>query len=134
MMKLFPKHLQDMERILPDATAQGVIEQLGTVYPAKGTPIARVALFRAPAVSYQSTPLICCTPVSDFIARMQLQILPHLLIAVLFIGADILSEPRWRLDEVIPYKSLLILFMLRSYISCILVLTQDARGIIHAQL
>ncbi|MGG3283301.1 (Fe-S)-binding protein [Paenibacillus solani] len=46
MMKLFPKHLQDMERILPDATAQGVIEQLGTVYPAKGTPIARVALFR----------------------------------------------------------------------------------------
>ncbi|KKO52665.1 (Fe-S)-binding protein [Paenibacillus sp. DMB20] len=46
IMRLFPKHLQDMERILPDVTAKGVIEQLGTVYPAKGAPIARVALFR----------------------------------------------------------------------------------------
>lgn len=46
MMKLFPRHLQQMERILPDASANGVVEQLGTIYPAKGTPIARVALFR----------------------------------------------------------------------------------------
>lgn len=46
IMRLFPKPLRDMERILPDATAQGVIEQLGTVHPAKGAPIARVALFR----------------------------------------------------------------------------------------
>jgi len=46
VMRLFPKHLRDMERILPDATANGVVEQLGTVYPAKGDPIARVALFR----------------------------------------------------------------------------------------
>ncbi|MBT2766023.1 (Fe-S)-binding protein [Paenibacillus sp. ISL-20] len=46
MMKLFPRHLQQMESILPDAGAHGVVEKLGTVYPAKGTPIARVALFR----------------------------------------------------------------------------------------
>lgn len=46
MMKLFPKHLQEMEAVLPDATSKGVIEQLGTFYPAKGEAIARVALFR----------------------------------------------------------------------------------------
>lgn len=46
IMKLFPKHLQEMEAVLPEATSKGVIEQLGTFYPAKGKAIARVALFR----------------------------------------------------------------------------------------
>lgn len=46
MMRLFPKHLREMEQILPDATGKGVVERLGTVYPAKGGKIARVALFR----------------------------------------------------------------------------------------
>nr|WP_281273405.1 (Fe-S)-binding protein [Cohnella lupini] len=46
MMKLFPEHLREMEQILPDATGKGVVERLGTVYPAKGEAIARVALFR----------------------------------------------------------------------------------------
>ncbi|MCR2806443.1 (Fe-S)-binding protein [Paenibacillus soyae] len=46
VMKLFPEHLREMEAILPEATSKGVVEQLGTLYPAKGTPIARVALFR----------------------------------------------------------------------------------------
>lgn len=46
MMRLFPKHMREMERILPDATGKGVVERLGTVYPAKGETIARVALFR----------------------------------------------------------------------------------------
>jgi glycolate oxidase iron-sulfur subunit len=46
MLRLFPKHMQEMERILPNASASGVVERLGTVYPAKGERIARVALFR----------------------------------------------------------------------------------------
>ncbi|WP_372632149.1 (Fe-S)-binding protein [Cohnella sp.] len=46
IMKLFPKHLREMEQILPDATGKGVVERLGAVYPAKGEKIARVALFR----------------------------------------------------------------------------------------
>ncbi|MFC5530712.1 (Fe-S)-binding protein [Cohnella yongneupensis] len=46
VMKLFPKHIREMERILPAATGRGVVEQLGTFYPAQGVPIARVALFR----------------------------------------------------------------------------------------
>ncbi|OMF23251.1 glycolate oxidase [Paenibacillus sp. FSL H8-0548] len=46
MMQLFPAHMREMEQVLPDATAKGVVEQLGTVYPAKGERIARVALFR----------------------------------------------------------------------------------------
>ncbi|MFD0586588.1 (Fe-S)-binding protein [Paenibacillus sp. GCM10027627] len=46
MMKLFPRHLQEMEAILPDAAVKGVVERLGTFYPAKGEPVARVALFR----------------------------------------------------------------------------------------
>lgn len=45
-MRLFPKHLREMESILPEATGRGVIEQLGTFYPSKGAPIARAALFR----------------------------------------------------------------------------------------
>ncbi|MBP1993270.1 (Fe-S)-binding protein [Paenibacillus eucommiae] len=47
IMKLFPKHMQAMEKILPDASSKGVIERMGTdFYPAKGTPIARVGMFR----------------------------------------------------------------------------------------
>lgn len=46
VMKLFPKHLREMEQILPDGTGKGVVEQLGTIIPAKGNTIARVALFR----------------------------------------------------------------------------------------
>ncbi|MFC5529639.1 (Fe-S)-binding protein [Cohnella yongneupensis] len=46
LMKVFPKHLREMERILPDGTGKGVVEQLGRIIPAKGDPIARVALFR----------------------------------------------------------------------------------------
>ncbi|MFD0673088.1 (Fe-S)-binding protein [Cohnella sp. GCM10027633] len=46
IMKLLPEHIRDMERILPDASGQGVVERIGTLYPAKGDKIARVALFR----------------------------------------------------------------------------------------
>ncbi|WP_051251527.1 (Fe-S)-binding protein [Paenibacillus harenae] len=46
MMRLFAPHLREMEEILPDATGRGVVEQLGTLFPAKGSPLARVALFR----------------------------------------------------------------------------------------
>lgn len=46
IMHLFPKHLREMEQILPKATGKGVVERIGTVYPAKGKTIARVALFR----------------------------------------------------------------------------------------
>ncbi|UJF36323.1 (Fe-S)-binding protein [Paenibacillus hexagrammi] len=46
VMRLFPQHLSEMERILPEATARGVVERLGTFYPAKGETIARVAFFR----------------------------------------------------------------------------------------
>jgi glycolate oxidase iron-sulfur subunit len=46
LIKLFPKSMSDMEGILPAASHKGVIEQLGTIYPAKGEPIARVGMFR----------------------------------------------------------------------------------------
>jgi glycolate oxidase iron-sulfur subunit len=46
VMKLFPKHLAEMERILPEASPEGVIERIGTIVPAKGERIARVGLFR----------------------------------------------------------------------------------------
>ncbi|MEV5027819.1 (Fe-S)-binding protein [Paenibacillus sp. LPE1-1-1.1] len=46
MMRLFPAYLREMEGILPEASAHGVVEQLGDYYPAKGEAIARVALFR----------------------------------------------------------------------------------------
>ncbi len=46
IMRLFPEHLREMEAILPEATSKGVIERIGTYYPAKGKAIARVALFR----------------------------------------------------------------------------------------
>ncbi|MBW5445130.1 4Fe-4S dicluster domain-containing protein [Cohnella sp. CFH 77786] len=46
MMKLFPEHLREMESILPEATGRGVIERIGTFYPANKEKVARVALFR----------------------------------------------------------------------------------------
>ncbi|MCZ8519417.1 MULTISPECIES: (Fe-S)-binding protein [Paenibacillus] len=46
MMRLLPRHMREMERILPEASSQGVVERLGTLYPSRGEPIARVALFR----------------------------------------------------------------------------------------
>lgn len=46
VMRLFPAYMREMEGILPEATANGVVEQLGAFYPAKGQKIARVALFR----------------------------------------------------------------------------------------
>ncbi|WP_081765424.1 (Fe-S)-binding protein [Paenibacillus pini] len=46
LMKLFPKHMREMEQILPDAAAKGVAEQIGTRHPAKGERIATVALFK----------------------------------------------------------------------------------------
>lgn len=46
IMRLFPDYLREMEEILPEATAHGVVEQLGNFFLAKGEAIARVALFR----------------------------------------------------------------------------------------
>lgn len=46
LMKLFPKHMRDMEKILPEASSGGVIEQIGVRHPTKGERIATVGLFR----------------------------------------------------------------------------------------
>jgi glycolate oxidase iron-sulfur subunit len=46
VMKLFPESMSQMEKILPEASAKGVIETLGTVFPAEGETIARVGMFR----------------------------------------------------------------------------------------
>lgn len=46
IMKLFPVHMREMETILPEASSKGVVEQLGTLYPAKGEAVARVGMFR----------------------------------------------------------------------------------------
>jgi glycolate oxidase iron-sulfur subunit len=46
IMKLFPAHMRDMEQVLPDASSQGVIQRIGTLYPAKGPKLGRVGLFR----------------------------------------------------------------------------------------
>ncbi|MBD0382667.1 (Fe-S)-binding protein [Paenibacillus sedimenti] len=48
MMNLFPETMSQMERILPEASSKGVIEQLGTYVPAAGNrkPIATVGMFR----------------------------------------------------------------------------------------
>jgi glycolate oxidase iron-sulfur subunit len=46
VMKLFPKQLAEMEAIMPPASSKGVVERLGTFYPAKGEAIAKVAMFR----------------------------------------------------------------------------------------
>ncbi|WNQ14297.1 (Fe-S)-binding protein [Paenibacillus aurantius] len=46
VMKLFPETMRQMERILPEASGDGVVDRLGTFYPAKGTAVAKVGLFR----------------------------------------------------------------------------------------
>jgi len=46
IMKLFPKHLAEMEQILPAASSKGVVERLGTFYAAKGKKVGTVAMFR----------------------------------------------------------------------------------------
>lgn len=46
-MKLFPPHMRDMERILPAASGDGVVERIGDRHAAKGgQPIAKVGVFR----------------------------------------------------------------------------------------
>lgn len=46
VLKLFPPHLREMEAVLPEASGKGVLERLGSFYPAKGQPVARVGMFR----------------------------------------------------------------------------------------
>lgn len=46
IMRLFPSTMRQMEQILPDASGKGVVERIGTFFPAKGNPIATVGLFR----------------------------------------------------------------------------------------
>ena len=41
-----PSIYRDMEKILPDASSKGIVEQLGTYIPAKGEKIATVGMFR----------------------------------------------------------------------------------------
>lgn len=46
LLKVLPKHLQEMERVLPEASSKGVLERIGSfVYPAEGDPIGRVGMF-----------------------------------------------------------------------------------------
>ncbi|SDS48170.1 Fe-S oxidoreductase [Paenibacillaceae bacterium GAS479] len=44
--RMLPASMREMEQILPDATSKGVIERIGTLLPAKGESLGRVALFR----------------------------------------------------------------------------------------
>lgn len=44
VMKLFPRHMREFERILPAMSASGVKERMGTFVAANGEPIARVGL------------------------------------------------------------------------------------------
>ncbi|MEK3734803.1 (Fe-S)-binding protein [Paenibacillus sp. FSL M8-0334] len=46
MMRLFPKHLAEMESIMPPASSKGVVERLGTFYPAQGEKVGTAAMFR----------------------------------------------------------------------------------------
>ncbi|MFC5452042.1 (Fe-S)-binding protein [Paenibacillus aestuarii] len=48
LMGILPDSMSQMERILPEASSKGVVEQLGTYVPAKGgkKPIATVGMFR----------------------------------------------------------------------------------------
>lgn len=46
VLNILPQSQREMEAVLPKASLQGVAEQLGTVYPAKGKRIGRVGLFR----------------------------------------------------------------------------------------
>lgn len=45
-LKLFPEHIRQMEKILPDASGEGVVERIGTFYPAQGEPVGTVGMFR----------------------------------------------------------------------------------------
>lgn len=46
ILNILPDQLARMERILPAAESKGVVEQLGTSYPAKGQAVAKVGMFR----------------------------------------------------------------------------------------
>lgn len=46
LMKLFPGHLREIEQILPTGSGKGLVDALGTIYPAKGEKIATVGMFR----------------------------------------------------------------------------------------
>ncbi|MBD2847227.1 (Fe-S)-binding protein [Paenibacillus sp. IB182496] len=45
-MKLLPRHLADMEAIMPAASRTGVVDRIGEHVPARGPRIAKVGLFR----------------------------------------------------------------------------------------
>jgi glycolate oxidase iron-sulfur subunit len=45
-MKMFPEHIRQMEKILPDASSKGVVQRLGTYVPAVGAPRGTVGMFR----------------------------------------------------------------------------------------
>lgn len=46
VFKLFPKHMERMERVLPDASFRGVAERIGTFHPAVGERLGTVGMFR----------------------------------------------------------------------------------------
>ncbi len=46
IMKLFPKHMAEMEQILPEATGKGLVNAVGTFVPAKGEAKLKVGMFR----------------------------------------------------------------------------------------
>jgi len=46
VLKLLPPQLADMERVLPDASGDGVVARIGAAHPARGERIAKVGLFR----------------------------------------------------------------------------------------
>jgi glycolate oxidase iron-sulfur subunit len=45
-MKLLSPHLRQMERIMPEASPEGVVERIGAHHPAKVAKVARVGMFR----------------------------------------------------------------------------------------
>jgi len=47
LLKVLPEHLRVMERVMPEASGDGVVERIGSLHPAKGErAVARVGLFR----------------------------------------------------------------------------------------
>jgi glycolate oxidase iron-sulfur subunit len=46
LLRFLPRHLQEMESILPASSGKGVYEHIGDIHPAIGEKIATVALFR----------------------------------------------------------------------------------------
>jgi glycolate oxidase iron-sulfur subunit len=46
LARLLPQHLAQMDRILPNASSQGVVERIGTLVPARGKKKGRVGLLR----------------------------------------------------------------------------------------